>query len=131
MCVCLSDCRTNLTDCDFFSTFKTQQEYNDEIDLLSNAHPNPESAQSQPPKAPTSQTSSTDLTALSEISLADDEESTVNTVGEHSRAAVLPSVGDLALDSAAKEIQRLEGELKKVSVDRDHWKTLAKQVGTF
>lgn len=124
----LCACRTNLSDCDFSSP--KPQDYNDETDLLNDEHQKPESAQSQLPKTvSTSPISPTDLTALSEISLADDEESTIDEpVGEHSRP---PSVSDLALNSAAKEIQRLEGELKKVNVDRDHWKTLAKQVGTF
>lgn len=120
----------SLTVIVFLSTHQTQQDYGeDEIDLLGDEHLKPKSAQLQPPKASTS-TSHADLTTLSEISLADDEE-TVDTSGDHSRSTLPPSVSDLALDSAAKEIHRLEGELKKVSLDRDHWKTLAKQVGTF
>lgn len=64
----------------------------------------------------------------------DDEESLTAPAGDHSGrpTTVAPSsISDLALDSAAKEIQRLAGELAKVNADRDHWKTLAKQVGDF
>lgn len=129
VCARLCHCRTKtcLTGIAFFFFPHSKQDYHDEIDLLGNERPK-SSATPQPEKASAS-TSATDLTALAEISLADDEESTAP-AGDHTdRPTIAPSsISDLALDSATKEIRRLEIELKKVDADRDHWKTLAKQV---
>jgi len=72
--------------------------------------------------------SSTDSQELSTISL-DDEHHESDLSPSPSSSRPLPrTVTDLALDSATAHIHQLEDELKKIAVDRQHWRALAKQV---